>query len=91
MERFLELTAEVKAFLSLSKNKAAAEHLALLRDAHFMSTVAFLSDIFGHLNDLNLKLQGREKLIVDIVEKLESFMSKIEAFQTDMSTGRDKR
>ena len=48
----------------------------------------FLSDIFGHLNLLNLQLQGRDKTIVDMVEKLESFTRKLEMLEADISTGR---
>jgi len=87
LDRFCALLDEVKAFLTLSKSKAAAEHLALLGDIQFISNVAFLSDIFGHINQLNLQLQGRDKTIVDMVEKLESFTRKLEMFETDISTG----
>ncbi len=82
LEHFSELLDEVKAFLILSKIKAAAENLALLGDEKFMSNVTFLVDIFGHLNQRNLQLQGRGKTIVDMVEKLESFTRKLELLQT---------
>ncbi|XP_033987943.1 SCAN domain-containing protein 3-like [Trematomus bernacchii] len=88
LDRFCALLDEVKAFLRLSKIRAAADHLALLGDEKFMSNVAFLADIFGHLNQLNLQLQGRGKTIVDMVEKLESFTRKLELFESDISTGR---
>uniref|UniRef100_A0A3B3Q8E9 HAT C-terminal dimerisation domain-containing protein n=1 Tax=Paramormyrops kingsleyae TaxID=1676925 RepID=A0A3B3Q8E9_9TELE len=88
LDRFCALLNEIKAFLGMSKNKAAADHLILLEDEKFMSNVAFLSDIFGHLNLLNLQLQGRDKTIVDMVEKLESFTRKLEMLEADISTGR---
>lgn len=75
------LLDEVKAFLRLSKMRAADDHLAFLQDKMSVSNVAFLTDIFGHLNQLNLQLQGRGKTIVDLVEKLESFTKKLELFQ----------
>lgn len=87
-DHFCALLDEIKAFLRLSKIRAAADHLALLGDEKFMSNVAFLADIFGHLNQLNLQLQGRGKTIVDMVEKLESFTRKLELFKSDISTGR---
>ena len=52
-----------------------------------MANVAFLADTFGHLNTLNLQLQGRGKTIVDIVEKLQSFTAKLALLDPDMSTG----
>ena len=61
LDRFCALLDEVKAFLRLSKIRAAADHLVLLGDEKFMSNVAFLADIFGHLNQLNLQLQRRGK------------------------------
>ncbi|XP_053177223.1 SCAN domain-containing protein 3-like [Scomber japonicus] len=88
LDRFCALLNEIKAFLRMSKNKAAADHLILLEDEKFMSNVAFLSDIFGHLNQLNFQLQGRDKTIVDMVEKLESFTRKLEMLEADISTGR---
>uniref|UniRef100_UPI00358DDDAA SCAN domain-containing protein 3-like n=1 Tax=Myxine glutinosa TaxID=7769 RepID=UPI00358DDDAA len=88
LDRFCALLDEVKAFLRLSKIRAAADHLALLGDEKFMSNVAFLADIFVHLNKLNLHLQGRGKTIVDMVEKLESFTRKLELLESDISTGR---
>ncbi|XP_061569005.1 SCAN domain-containing protein 3-like [Cololabis saira] len=88
LERFCALLDEVKAFLRLSKMRAADDHLAFLQDEMSMSNVAFLTDIFGHLNQLNLQLQGRGKTIVDMVEKMESFTRKLELFQSDLLTGR---
>lgn len=88
LDRFCALLDEVKAFLRLSKIRTAADHLALLGDEKFMSNVAFLADIFRHLNQLNLQLQGRGKTIVDMVEKLESFTRKLELLESDISTGR---
>lgn len=88
LERFCALLDEVKEFLRLRKLRAADDHLAFLQDEKNISNVAFLTDIFGHLNQLNLQLQGRGKTIVDIVEKLESFTRKLELFQSDMTSGR---
>ncbi|XP_042338408.1 SCAN domain-containing protein 3-like [Plectropomus leopardus] len=88
LERLCALLDEVKAFLRLSKIRAAGDHLAFLEDEMAMSNVAFLTDIFGHLNQLNMQLQGRDKTIVDLVEKLELFTKKLELFQSDISSGR---
>uniref|UniRef100_A0A3Q1GNQ4 HAT C-terminal dimerisation domain-containing protein n=1 Tax=Acanthochromis polyacanthus TaxID=80966 RepID=A0A3Q1GNQ4_9TELE len=88
LERLCALLEEVKAFLRLSKMQAAADHLACLEDAMSVSNVAFLTDIFGHLNNLNLQLQRRGKTVVDVVEKLQSFTKKLELFQSDILSGR---
>ncbi|CAL9706387.1 unnamed protein product [Knipowitschia caucasica] len=88
LERMCALLTEIKTFLQMKNNATAAEHLAQLEDKTFMANVAFLTDIFGHLNQLNLQLQGRGKIIVDMVEKLESFIKKLELFVTDMTSKR---
>ena len=88
LERFCALVKEVQAFLQLSNNSAASNHLAHLDDKKFLSNVAFLADVFGHLNMLSLQLQGRGRTIVDMVEKLQSFTWKLELLESDVSTGR---
>ena len=50
-----------------------------------MANVAFLENIFGHVNTINLQLQERGKTIVD---KLQSFTAKMELLDSDMSIGR---
>ncbi|XP_033833370.1 SCAN domain-containing protein 3-like [Periophthalmus magnuspinnatus] len=88
LERMCTLLNEIKAFLQTKNSAPATEHLAQLEDKTFMANVAFLTDIFGHLNQLNLQLQGREKTIVDMVEKLEAFIKKLNLFETDMTSKR---
>lgn len=88
LERFVELRAQVVDFLKQSKSKAAADHLRILQDMGYMCNVAFLTDIFSHLNTLNLQLQGKEKSVVDLVEKLEAFGNKLDLFHADLLSGR---
>ncbi|KAJ7986165.1 hypothetical protein DPEC_G00347950 [Dallia pectoralis] len=88
LDRFCALLGEVKAFLISSNSKAAADHLVFLEDKKFLSIVAFLADIFGHLNNLNMQLQGKDKTIVDMVEKLQAFTIKLGLLESDISTGR---
>ena len=87
-ERFIELNAQVVNFLKQSKSKAAADHLRIMQDREYMSTVEFLTDIFSHLNALNLQLQGKEKPVVDMVEKLDAFGNKLDLFHADLLSGR---
>ncbi len=53
-----------------------------------MADACFLSDIFKHLNYLNLALQGRDKTVIDLVEQMRAFPVKLDLFATDLSTGR---
>ncbi|MBN3290676.1 SCND3 protein, partial [Polypterus senegalus] len=88
LERFVELRAQVVDFLKQSKSKAAADHLRIMQDTLYMCNVAFLTDIFSHLNTLNLQLQGKGKSVVDLVEKLDAFGNKLDLFHADLLSGR---
>ncbi|QQP36891.1 Hypothetical protein FKW44_022125 [Caligus rogercresseyi] len=53
-----------------------------------ISIITFLTYVFGHLNQLNLQLQGRGKTIVDMIKKMDSFTRKLELFQSNVASGR---
>lgn len=88
LERFCGLRKEIITFLRSSKQKKAETHLSRILDDNFMADACFLSDIFKHLNDLNLALQGRDKTVIDLVEQMRAFPVKLDLFATDLSTGR---
>jgi len=46
-------------------------------DDLWVSKLAFLSDNFGRLNELNIEMQGKNKTMVDIGEKISSFKQKL--------------
>ncbi|KAK6477898.1 protein FAM200A-like [Huso huso] len=84
LNRFCDLKDEIIEFLNNSSHKNAERYSNMVRDDEFMAKVCFLSDIFGHLNTLNLELQGRDKTIIDLVEKLNAFQSKLSLFSSDL-------
>ncbi len=88
LERFCGLREEIITFLRSSKHKKAETHLSRILDDNFMADACFLSDIFKHLNYLNLALQGRDKTVIDLVEQMRAFPVKLDLFATDLSTGR---
>lgn len=88
LERFCELRQEILSFLRTCKHKRAAHFLERMLDEQFMAEVHFLCDIFGHLNTLNLEVQGREKSIADLVERLCAFKTKLTIFTSDLMSGR---
>uniref|UniRef100_A0A8C1IF94 HAT C-terminal dimerisation domain-containing protein n=1 Tax=Cyprinus carpio TaxID=7962 RepID=A0A8C1IF94_CYPCA len=77
-----------KALERFSSKKKAETHLSRILDDNFMADACFLSDIFKHLNDLNLALQGRDKTAIDLVEQMCTFPVKLDLFATDLSIGR---
>ncbi|KAK6491839.1 general mRNAion factor II-I repeat domain-containing protein 2B-like [Huso huso] len=83
--RFCALQKEIIEFLSNQKTSKAVELLQFMNDVPTMSRVAFLCDITGHLNSLNLQLQGRASSVGDLFEKVCAFQRKLEIFNTDLA------
>lgn len=88
LDRFCDLRGEIISFLRTCKHKRAAHFLEHMLDEQFMTQVHFLCDIFGHLNSLNSELQGREKCIADLVERLCAFKTKLNVFVSDLTTNK---
>jgi hypothetical protein len=71
LKRLVELRAQVLVFLREHNND-----LYLKFECHdFALSMAYLADIFDHINQITLSLQGRDVIVVDAVEKLQAFMS----------------
>lgn len=54
LERFIELRGQVVDFLKQSKLRVATDRLRIMQDRGYLCNVALLTDIFSHLNTLNL-------------------------------------
>ena len=57
LERFSELLPEINEFLKRSNHAEYAQ----LEDSQWLLDLAFLTDLTGNLNNLNLELQGKKK------------------------------
>lgn len=68
LKRFCELREEILVFLRSSKLNKAGKFLSLMGNDEFNATVCVLSDVFHHLNKLNMELQGRDKTVSELVE-----------------------
>ncbi|XP_069828996.1 zinc finger BED domain-containing protein 5-like [Dendropsophus ebraccatus] len=84
LERFWSIRNELETFLAKQKTEKAREYLTFLRNKDSMEIVAFLADITGHLNDLNVKLQGKNQTIFDLMEAVRAFQRKLQLFYCDM-------
>ena len=49
-----------------------------------METTGFLEDIMLHLNDLNVKLQGKNHSVFNLISAVRAFKKKLELFATDI-------
>lgn len=78
LSRFWKLKNAVLNFHE-EKNELPDER-ALLSDTNWLFDFAFLVDITSHLNNLNLKLQGKNKLYPTLVNHINSFKLKLNLF-----------
>ncbi|CAN7942760.1 unnamed protein product [Ixodes hexagonus] len=79
LKQFFDLRKEIDTFMK-SKNRAIAE----LSDEKWLHSLAFLTDITDHLNCLNVKLQGKHKLITRMHDDIRAFQSKLQLWERQM-------
>lgn len=72
LKRFFDLRLEIEMFMN-EKNKIVSE----LSDESWILELAFLTDITTFLNELNIKLQGKGKLLSDMYTDIKSFQVKL--------------
>jgi hypothetical protein len=70
--RVMELRTETAMFLREKENKLCEE----FETQGFIVSLAYLADIFSHLNDLNISLQGSEVTDLDANQKIAAFQQK---------------
>ena len=49
--------------------------------------LAYLADVFGHLNGMNLSLQGRDVTVSDVKDKLAGLTGRIGVWQARIKVG----
>ena len=55
-----------------------------LEENDWIEKVGFLTDITGHLNNLNKQLQGENKFVCDMIGHMTAFESKLKLFQMQL-------
>lgn len=83
LNRLFELRDPLCIFLS-SKNSDLTAHL---EDVNWVATLAYLADIFEHLNSLNASMQGPQTNLISLSDKVSGFMAKLEMWQRRISAG----
>ncbi|XP_056642605.1 general transcription factor II-I repeat domain-containing protein 2A-like [Diorhabda sublineata] len=76
LKRFYELRNEIADFIKI-KDKPLSE----LSDPKWICDLAFLVDLTGYLNDLNLKLQKQGQLVNDLDNHLKAFQIKLRLWE----------
>ena len=85
LNRLVHLLPEVTQFLQ-ERNKDDMK--AAVSDETFQCRLAFLADMFSHLNELSCKLQGADSDIIGHRDKMNAFVSKLELWRGKFETGR---
>lgn len=83
LSRLFELHKEVKIFLQ-DKNFPLSD---VFDDTVWLSQLAYLSDLFSRLNDLNLGLQGLSVNVFDVQDKINTMLKKLELFEIKVKAG----
>ena len=83
LSRVFELLSEVTAFLE------SAEHelVGVIKKRSWKIYLAYLADIYGKINELNLSLQGRQKTMIETVSSVRAFQEKIKLWMSKFTNG----
>ena len=73
MQRFWAVKKELHTFLKGQNSVKAKLFLDFLEDVVEMKTTGFLTDVMLHLNDLNVKLQGKNHSVFDLSQQFVNF------------------
>jgi hypothetical protein len=82
LERFFALRKEIPLFL---KDEISSDTTNLGQETlnpTFLCELAFLTDITQHMNDLNTKLQGKQKNVSNLFGRANGFRNKLKLFRT---------
>lgn len=84
LQRFFSLRKEIPIFLKNDVKSDTTEMENQMVDAKFLSDLAFLTDLTSHLNELNLKLQGKQQNIAYLYGHIRGFQNKIKLFKSSL-------
>ena len=83
LSRVYELREELQCFLSAEQSKYAE----LFGDEYWCARLAYMADIFNHLNALNRQMQGRNENILSSTDKLRTFRLKLAYWRKSVGKG----
>ena len=86
LKRLWVVKDRIKDFLTSINSVTALNHLENITSAVFMTKVAFLTDLFEHINELNRRLQGKKVTVISLWNEIKSFKLKLQLFATDVNS-----
>lgn len=78
LQRVFELRSELASFL-VGRNSELATFMS---DNVWLAKLAYLADIFSHLNALNTSLQGKDSSMLKTTDKIAAFKKKLRIWKT---------
>jgi hypothetical protein len=84
LSRVYELRNEMLTFFT---NEKMGEFCECLNDEFWCAKLAYLADIFQHLNVVNSGLQGRNENLLSSIDKLVALQRKIKIWKSRISSG----
>ena len=89
LSRVESLKEEMAEFFSRIGSNIRYQVLASkLTDQEWLVKLAYLSDVFTRLNELNKSLQGSHNTVIDFVDKLRAFLMKLQLWEANASEGK---
>jgi hypothetical protein len=82
VELFFALRREIPLFLKTEISSDTTDLDQEMLNHTFLCELAFLSDITKHMNDLNMKLQGKQQNVSDLFGHVNGFRNKLKLFNT---------
>ncbi|XP_029656048.1 general transcription factor II-I repeat domain-containing protein 2-like [Octopus sinensis] len=76
VKRFYLLRSEIILFMEMK-----GQNTDEMKSQSWIKDLAFAVDIITHMNDLNLELQGKDKLITQLSDHIKCFISKIKLWK----------
>lgn len=64
-----------------------SDYAKLLASNEWCARLAYLADIFHHLNELNTRMQGRNENLLTSTDKINGFCSKVQLWQQHVESG----
>lgn len=80
--RVWELIGEISSFLELNRK---ADDFPELSDADWLCDFAFAVDVLTHMDELNMKLQGKDQFVHEMYTNVRAFKAKLTLFSTQIS------
>ena len=77
LESFFGVVEFIPTFLKESVKADTTELEEKLQDPAYLTELAYLTDLTNHLNELNLKLQGKNKTVSHLMSDVNAFRSKL--------------